>query len=207
MHVLTTFIATVALASAVIAKPNVENLNTLQKRDYATVNGVLKQLTTDLNSLTKIVNTFDGQVINAVPVLDAAAIALKTMKEGTVKITGQTATTDVLGIVDTLSLLGSLYSLDSSVGAVTKSLVTKKPQFEQALVGFVVADQLISFQAAAKELVNSIVTKLPAYLPTPVASVFYNPILNKLDAAVKQYPSIVTKRSNTPMIVGRRFAA
>jgi hypothetical protein len=174
----------------VSAIPTLVNYHTIIKRDYATVNGVLKQLSTDLKALTTQVKTFDGQVINAVPVLDAAAVALKTMKNGTAKITSQS---DVLGLNDTLSLLGSLYNLDSAVGAVTKSLVDKKPQFEQALVGFVVADQLISFQAAAKGLVDAIVAKLPAYLPTAVASIFYSPILTKLDNAVKQYPSVVKK--------------
>lgn len=195
MHFFTSLTVLCSVASRVFAAPTATEPSKalVVKRDYKTVTGILGQVSKDLDSLTAKVKDFDGQAINAVPVLDAAAAALKTLKDGAVTVQGQNdLQKDVLSLVDTIFLLGSLNTLNTAVDNVTKNLVAKKEQFDQALVGFVVSDQLVNFQGAAKGLVDAVVAKLPAYLPTVLAQVFYQPILTKLDNAVKAFPNTVT---------------
>jgi len=170
MRVLSNISALLALSSFAVA-------------DLATVSGVLSAITTDLGKLTAAVGKFNGQPIDAVPILDQAKVVLDDITSGSQKV----QTTEVLGLIDTIGILIPLFSLDSAVGTTINALIQKKPQFKEAFVDYVVSDQLGLFNTAANQLVKDIVAKLPAYLPTFIAQIFYQGILTNLEKGVKEF--------------------
>ena len=176
-------------------------LSSFTVADFATVSGVLTAISNDLGKLSTAVGKFNGQPIDAVPILDQAKVVLDDITEGSKKI----SSTEVLGLIDTIGILIPLFSLDSAVSTTINALIQKKPQFAEAFVDFVVSDQLVLFNGAANQLVKEVVAKLPAYLPTFIAQVFYQGILTNLDKGVQGFaagapdtPAAVPAASSAP---------
>jgi len=163
--------------------------------DYETVNGILTNITLAVTKLTGEVEKFDGQPINAVPILDEAQAIALILEDGSAKAKATT----VLGLNDTIAILPGLGGLESAVTTAITALEGKKPQFETVGVTFVVADQLIALNGGANQLVKDIVAKLPAYLPTAIAQIFYQGILTTLDKAVKSFGGEVQSASTLPV--------
>jgi hypothetical protein len=144
---------------------------------------LLDVITGHLGEMAKAIGKFNGDPLDAIPILDASNAILKSMKDGATTITdGKT-----MGITDTIAILAPLTSLNSAVGDVTKGLIRKKAQFEKADLLDIVLDQLETFTVVSNDLVKTITSRLPAMLPKTVAEPFSQPILDKLNEVIKVF--------------------
>jgi hypothetical protein len=162
-----------------------ENIQITQyaAQNWTVVGGAMDITQTAVKNLTKIVKTFDGEALNAVPILDASSALYATLVNSTSKIEA----TDAIGLIDTLVLLLKVYTLNSAVADVVDSLKAKKPLFDKAFVTIVVADELEKQSVAAQNLVTAIVAKLPAYIPGFLGTFFASGILQKLQTAADAF--------------------
>jgi len=168
-----------ALASPIVN----DQANTKAVADYATISKVLNDIIAQCNSLTASASKFNGDAIDAVPILDASGTLLTMLKEGYTKV----STTDAMGLVDSIEVLYPVYNLNTAVDGVVKVLVDKKAMFDKAGVTMVVADRLAEEKEAAQALVTAVVSKLPSYLPGVIGTTAAQPILDKLDKAAAAF--------------------
>jgi hypothetical protein len=168
-----------------------QNGQSLSRRDTLSEQGpqdfpaqiVMNGVSNSLNELTKAIKKFDGEAINAVPVLDVSQAIIKKLKDGPTEIMAGTT----MGLVDAISILLPVYTLYTAADNAVKSLIEKKPLFDKAYVTIVVADQLEQYKETAQKLVDAIVAKLPAYLPGVIGTTIAGPILTIIDNAVAAY--------------------
>jgi hypothetical protein len=183
MRLLTPFLA-LALTSS--AAPLME------KRD-AVANEVIAKLTKQLNDMASSVSWFypgwdiSRTARNALPILDQAAVVLKTMQDGARQVWGS----ESLGLTDAIAILSPLTTLKNAVTAVTDGLMKKMDYFDLYLTP-VVVQQLQTFNVEAQRLVKVIVARLPSYVPGGIAVPFSQPILNALQTTLDAY----VKRKN-----------
>ncbi|KAF2434003.1 hypothetical protein EJ08DRAFT_676381 [Tothia fuscella] len=167
------------LASPIVNKP----ANTKAVADYATISKILNDIITQCNKLVATAGKFNGEPIDAVPILDDSGELLKMLKEGQVTISG----TEAIGLIDSIVVLYPVYNLNTAVDGVVKILIDKKAMFDKAGVTMVVADRLDEEKVAAQALVTAVVSKLPAYLPGVIGTTAAQPILDKLDKAAAAF--------------------
>jgi hypothetical protein len=173
------------LLTSVFALPSTPSQlsSRLQRRDLATVQGGLRRVASLIDDLTTKAKPFDGDVIQAVPVLETSALILNAIKDETKKISN----TEALSFTETISILGTVYTLNNAVGDLVNVLIEKKPLFTKAFIAIVVADQLEMQTEAARLLVDAVVAKLPSYIPGVIGTFVASPILTKLERAVTAF--------------------
>jgi len=185
------FVPLLCLASTVSANPFAlqDGRSQLQSRDissisntndFATISGVMLDLAKLLDSLAAKAKQWDGDAERGVPLLEGSEAVLAFIKAGVEKIKG----TGAMGLLDSISIIGTENTLMKSVEAVMNAFTAQKPKFEKAFLSAVVFDQLETQLKASQQMVDAIVSKLPSYIPGAIGTAMAQPILDKLTAAI-----------------------
>jgi hypothetical protein len=190
------FIPFLVLLPTVFALPSLptDRSHEVQRRDLPTIQGGLNKVESKIDELTALAKTFEGDAVKAVPILESAAVILQTLKEVTTSI----SSTDALGLIDSITILGTVYTLNTAVDNLVNALIDKKPMFDKAFLTIIVLDELTKDTAAAKLLIDAIVAKLPAYIPGAIGTVVASPIIAKLDNAVATFSTTAPAPSAAP---------
>jgi hypothetical protein len=148
--------------------------------DFATISGVMLKLATMLDTLAAKAKQWDGDAVKGVPLLDASTEVLNFIKAGVTTI----KETSAMGLMDSISIIGTEATLMKAVEGVMNAFVEQKPKFDQAYLSIVVFDQLETQLKASQQMVDAIVSKLPSYIPGAIGVAMAQPILDKLIATV-----------------------
>jgi hypothetical protein len=185
-------------ATSTLASPYVlpRDASQLQKRaDPTTVAEVLNKVSGYINDLTKKTKAFDGDAINAVPILDGSSAIQGAIKNGSAQI----MSFEPMGLIDTIAILGTVYTLNTAVDNLVTALIEKRGLFDKAFVTIVVKDQLDSQLAGAKALVDAVIARLPAYIPGIIGTTVASPIISKLEKAVAAFePNATPAAASSP---------
>lgn len=148
---------TLALAASVLAAP--QQWDPLpEKRDVATIQTVITQVSNALTQLDSSVKAFNGQDFTG---LATNAANVKTaLDTGTQQITATTPIT----AQDAITLQSSLAPVQSTAASLVTDLQAKKPQIQQAGLCQIVQQQTQGISTSASNLINATVTKVPANL-------------------------------------------
>lgn len=148
---------TLALVASVLATP--QQWDPLpNKRDVATIQTVITQVSAALTQLDTSVKAFNGQDFTALAT-DAANVKTA-LDTGTQQISATTP----ISAQDAITLQSSLAPVQSTAASLVSDLQAKKPQIEQAGLCQIVQQQTQGISTSASNLINATVTKVPANL-------------------------------------------
>jgi hypothetical protein len=175
-------------AASIIASPlspASASTNQISRRDLLGIKFkvVIDGVVSSTNALTKAVENFSGNVLDAPAILEASTALEGTIQNGTATVQNSLPLT----LDGVLVILPSVLSLNSAVEGVSQALVSKKSSFDSAGLSSLVLQQLQQQQGAAQSLVNVLITKLPPYLPTGLGEILSSPSLQALSYAIAVY--------------------
>jgi len=177
---LKSLLAVGAIVTSAVASP--------VRRDLPTFNNVFARITSDVNRLNQDLNFWLGDAQGVNIILTGSQNLINDLDVAT-KIIGGTA---AIGNVDFLRILGEINTLNTAVGAYTKTLNLKKPLFDATpnLTGQILW-YLRQQRQGADVLSKAINSKMPA-IPAAMGPWIADQITQKLDAAMKIYSSLNT---------------
>lgn len=145
-------------ALALVVSAMAEEWDPLPKRDVATIQNVIMQTSTALQTLDTTVKAFDGSDFSKLAT-DAANV-----KTVLVQSTQQIQATTPISAQDAITLQSSLSPVQSLGASLVQDLVAKKPQIQQASLCGIVQQQTSDIGGAASGLIQATVSKVPANL-------------------------------------------
>lgn len=145
-------------ALALVASVMAEEWDPLPKRDVATIQNVIMQASTALQTLDTTVKAFDGSDFTK---LASDSANVKTVL---VQSTQQISATTPISAQDAITLQSSLSPVQSLGASLVQDLVAKKPQIQQASLCTIVQQQTSDIGGAANGLIQATVSKVPANL-------------------------------------------
>jgi len=151
----------------------------LVERDLATIQKVLSDISSQVNSLDTAVKAFSG---DAQPLISASTTLLSTIQSGTSTVQKQ----DVLSLLDASTVAQSVTTLNSSVAAVVSDLISKKAALAAAGFGGAILTSLQDQKSASQALATALTSKVPTTLQA-VASELSQGIADSLSAGIAAF--------------------
>src|ERR1700744_3003169 len=125
-------------------------------QDLPTIQGVFGSIKEQIEKMVANVNAFDGTAAKISSIADDSKVIEDIIATGAAKIGKSKA----MALMDTISLLGDVGGMASSVETITSALSAKRPDIDKASGGSTVLNNLKSQRAAAKQLTEAIKKKL-----------------------------------------------
>jgi Hydrophobic surface binding protein A len=182
MQLLTVLISFTLFFTALALPTTTTDLATTDRRDLTTIWQVLNKITDSLTAMNKTIEKFNGDPIDAVPILDAASATLKELTDNLAKM----KTTEELNLITSIPVLYPVYYLNAAVDSVTSQLVAKKALFEKAGMDFIVKEKLNDFVTIAGDFITATLSKIPNYLGIISSPIGYY-IKNHINTAAKAF--------------------
>jgi len=126
-------------------------------RDLATIQGVLSQVSQQVDKLSTAVKSFSG---DPGPLSSANDQLISILKDGTSKVSGTSALTQN----EALSVTSSVQQLNTSVADAVDALIAKKSDFVSANAGGIILQDLQAQKSGSDALAAAITSKVPTAL-------------------------------------------
>jgi hypothetical protein len=153
-------------------------------QDLPTIQSVFGSIKEQIEKMVTNVNAFDGTGAKVSSIADDSKVIEGIIAQGAAKISKSKA----MGLMDTISLLGDVGSMASSVESITGALSAKRADIDKASGGATVLNNLKSQRAAAKQLTDAIKKNLPmASLLGAFADPIAKQVTDVLDKAITEW--------------------